>query len=218
MTIAVALAATLWMGRPALLLVGAIVAVEYPVVGLLAIAALVGWTRVRGPQGVTPDHEAEVLQALAADLHGGSSPRGALRRAMSTRPSLTAVRVIRSADFGLGGSQLARELAAVLPTNGRLAGAAFAVADATGAPLAPIAHLLARRAADRGRLLREHRAATAQVRLTAWVIAGLPVLLLVGLGVSGRLEGAWLGPIAVIGMGLQVAGITIVMFLMRRSK
>jgi tight adherence protein B len=89
---------------------------------------------------------------------------------------------------------------------------ASAIASRTGADLAPILDGIVAAARDRDRLRREMRAATAQGRLTAMVVAALPFafLLVLGAGARGETHVLLHEPIGWVllgvGGGLQAAG------------
>jgi Flp pilus assembly protein TadB len=68
--------------------------------------------------------------------------------------------------------------------------------------------------------VRERRALTAQARASAWVVAGLPVLLLAGMLVTGRLRPASdpaLGLVIGVGVVLQALGVIVVWSMLRRA-
>ena len=113
--------------------------------------------------------------------------------------------------------RIAVALRDALPTNGRLAAAAWALAGESGAPAAPVMASLAGRAAERGKLDRERRAATAQSRATAWVIARLPLAVLIALWVTGRLASGPALPVLLVGVALQVVGLSIAVAMVRRA-
>lgn len=206
----------LWRGEAVLPIVLVVLALHRPVIGLIAIAGWAVWARMRPLTGPTPDDEATALDGIVAELEGGASPRAALVAASRRPGPIDLTAPARMVEAGLPADGIARSMAAVMPHNGRLVAAAWALAGESGAPAAPIMRLMADRAAERGRLDRERRALTAQARATAWLIAGLPLVVLVGLVVTGRV-GAGPGlPVIAAGVALQVAGLAVVVWMLRR--
>ncbi len=113
---------------------------------------------------------------------------------------------------------MARLLRSALYANGRIASASFVLAADSGGPAATVMQSLALRAARDGELQRERRSLTAQARASAWVVAGLPGVLLAGTIASGRLDSggdALLGVIVAVGVGLQAAGVVVVAAMLR---
>jgi tight adherence protein B len=185
-----------------------------------ALAVMAGWVvvhRLRTTSGPTPDAEAAALAGLVAELEGGSSPRAGLVRLARSSKDVDFGSPARLIAAGMPSHRVAGALGAVLPANGRLAAAAWALAGESGAPAAPVMAALARRAAERGRLDRERRAATAQARATAWVIAGLPLAVLVGLWATGRVGAGPALPVLLVGVALQVVGLAIAVVMVRRA-
>lgn len=215
--IAAAGAALLWRGDRLMPLLLAFAALQHPGVSLAVITIWVVVSRLRSGGQTTPDEEALLLDRLVGELEGGTSPRAALlaigRRGGVIRLDATT----RMVSAGLPAQTIARSLREALPFNGRLTAAAWALAGDMGAPAAPVMGLLARRAAERGRLDRERRALTAQARATAWLIAGLPLAVLVGLAVTGRISPGPTLSVVLVGCALQVAGLAIVVLMMRRA-
>jgi len=204
----------LWSGLSPLPLLVAVVSLRYPAPALAAVAVWIVLVRLRR-HGPTPDDEANFLGGVVTELHGGASPRGAVIRAAAREKTIDARLANRAALLGLDSSRLASGLASALPINGRLAGAAWAISTDAGAPFGPVMQLLAHRGAERGRLLRERRALTAQARATAWLVAGVPLGLFAVLGLTGRIDVGSSLPIAVVGVGLQALGVGIVIHMLR---
>lgn len=194
-----------------------VLALSNPGPALLAIAGWAVLARLRRENGPTPDDEVRALEALVAELDGGASPRaGLLRVAASSRePDLSVPARLIAA--GMPSGRIAASLGEALPHNGRLTAAAWALSGEAGAPAAPVMGALARRAAEHGRLDRERRAATAQARATAWVIGGLPLAVLIGLAVTGRIAPGPALPILLVGVILQLIGLGIAFVMVRRS-
>jgi len=186
---------------------------------LLAAAALWAITARRRRRRAGPDDEADFLQGLAAELAAGAALRSAVVSAAGRAPALDLARACRLAGAGLSAEQVGGALQAALPVNGRLVGAAFRLASATGGRVAGLFQSLAGRAAEVGRLERERRALTSQARASAWVVGCLPLALLLGLAVTGR-AGALLadpvGPVVLaVGLGLEAAGVGVVWLMVR---
>lgn len=209
------LALVLWSGASPWPLLLTVAAVRYPMPGLVAIGIWVVWGRLTHRGGPTPDDEARFLEGVVTELNGGASPRSAVIRAAEREEAVDARLATRAAHLGLDSARLATGLAAALPVNGRLAGAAWALSTDSGASFGPVMQVLVHRAAERGRLLRERKALTAQARATAWLVAGVPMGLFVLLTVTGRIEIGPSLPIAAVGLGLQASGVAIVLLMLR---
>lgn len=166
------------------------------------------------------DDEARFLRSLASELAGGASLRGALAVAADRAPRLELDSAARMATSGLPAHRVADSLAASLPVNGRLAGAAWLLAARSGGPAVAVAHDLAALAAEEGALRRERRSLTAQARASAWVVAALPAVLLAAMFGGGRLsvDDPALVPILAIGLTLQAAGVAVVVWMLRRAE
>jgi Flp pilus assembly protein TadB len=190
-----------------------------PVLGMVGLGV---WAARNNKFGHSPgpDDEAAFLQGLAAELAAGSPPRAALVSAASRAPSLDLRHAVRFAAAGLDSVRVAAALREALPTHGRLTAAAWTLNATAGGPAATLFEVLAVRAGDDGALIRERRALTAQARASAWVVAGLPIVLLAGLFGTGRLSAASdpaMGLIVGVGIGLQAAGVAVVWTMLRRA-
>lgn len=204
--------------------------------GVLAIAAtaflqpwwfLVGtavWAVVanRGRPQAGPDEEARYLEGVAAELKAGASPRAAVSGAAGRAPSLDLGRVVRLASLGRPAPEVAGALSEALPTNGRLAGAAFRLAAETGARAAEVFADLAVRSSEAGDLVRERRVLSAQARLSAALIGGAPVVVVVLLAASGRakvlLESSSGRAIGAIGVALLLSGGLVIWVMLRSAE
>jgi Flp pilus assembly protein TadB len=214
-TTAAVLGLVLWAGSSPLPLLVAFLAFRLPMVAVVGAAAWVTRDWLRRDRGPTPDDEARFLEGVVTELHGGASPRVAVVRSAERSTAVDARQAMRAASLGLDSARLAASLARAMPLNGRLAGAAWAISSESGAPFGPVMQLLSQRAAERGRLLRERSALTAQARATAWIVAGLPMGLFLVLLLSGRVDVGPSLPVAVAGAALQLLGVAIVVFMLR---
>jgi tight adherence protein B len=221
LTAAVLAGFALTMGMPfALVAAGLGVAWEPMVLLLLVPAWVIGGRHRRRVGFPDPDDEAAFLQGLAAELAAGAPPRAALVAASSRAPQLDLHAAVRLAAAGLGSERVAAALESGLPTHGRLTAAAWNLTATAGGPAAAVFELLAVRTAEEGALVRERRALTAQARASAWVVAGLPVLLLAGMLVTGRLRPGSdpaLGLVIGVGVVLQALGVIAVWSMLRRA-
>ena len=121
----------------------------------------------------------QVAHALAAALGAGLSLRQALARVARDAPDPVAVELRIAVDELALGARIESALTGLtarLPSrDARVMVTAILVQRRTGGNLARALALLAERLDERGRLERELRGATAQARLTAWLVAALPV-------------------------------------------
>jgi tight adherence protein B len=187
--------------------------------GFGGYAGLVWWRQRR--RRADPDDEAAFLLALSAELTAGASLRSALVAAADRSPRLPLHGAARAAAAGLPAPAVAQALGAGLPVHGRMTAAAWMLAAESGGPAAAVMQSLAVRATREGELIRERRALTAQARASAWVVAGLPVVLLLGAVASGRLDATGdpaLGFVVALGVALQAAGVAVVVVMVRRSE
>lgn len=218
----VLLALGLLTGLPLVLVLLGWLVSAHPAMALAGIggyAASTGWRRRRGRAG--PDDEAAFLLALSAELTAGASLRTSLASAGGRCDRLPLHGACRAAAAGLPAPAVARMLGEALAVNGRIAAAAWLLAAESGGPAAAVMQSLAVRSAREGELIRERRALTAQARASAWVVAGLPLLVLAGSLLSGRLDLAGdpaLGFVVALGLALQIAGIAVVVAMVRRSE
>jgi tight adherence protein B len=205
--IAVMLAVAIFAGAPWQAVAAVALAVLHPVWFLVGVAlwAVVRYRRAEGP---TPDDEAVFLRGLAAELSAGASLRGAVVAAAGRAPALDLGRAARLCAAGRPAAEIGIALEDSMGVNQEAVAAAFRLAARTGGAIAPVVEALAERAEADGRLGRERRALTAQARMSAWVVGGAPV----GLIVLGSLTGA--GPdIDELGAGgsiLVVAGLALI--------
>ena len=220
LTAIVAAALALGAGAPAGLAALGVVVVLHPLLAGVGIAVWAAWRRRKQSRRQSLDDEAAFLAGMAAELAAGAPPRAALVAAASRAPRLDLRPVARLAAAGMPADRVAPSLGHALPRNGRLAAAAWHLAATAGGPAAAMFDILAVRAADESAMRRERRALTVQARASAAVVAGLPILLLVGMAATGRLTPASdpaLGFVVALGVGLQAAGVAVVWTMLRRT-
>ncbi len=155
-----------------------------------------------------------VAVQLAAGLAAGLSLRQALTRAARDAPEPVReelAQVVRELELG-GRVESALEGAAErLPAHDlRIMVTAILVQRRTGGNLARALATLAERLEERGRLARELRGATAQARMTAWLVAALPVgggvmAEIAAPGTLARVLGSGPGPALLAGCALLYA-------------
>ena len=220
MLIGALLAVLVASGAPLPIVAAVALALIHPVWFLVAVAvwAVVGRRRRAVPG---PDEEAAFLRGLAAELSAGSGLRAGVVAAAGRAPGLDLARSARLCSAGRPAAEVGAALGDALPVNRSAIGAAFRLSSHTGGPIAPLIDTLAARAEAMGRLERERRASTAQARLSAWVVGGLPIGLIVLALATGTGPGAGdLGPVGVglvgAGLGLIGAGSIVVAVMARR--
>ncbi len=189
---------------------------------LAGVAVWVAATR-RRRGGPGPEDESAFLRGLAAELSAGASLRGAVIAAAARAPALDLDRAVRLCRAGCPAEEIGAALGEALDINRVGTAAAFRLASRTGGAIAPVVEALAMRAEAGGRLARERAALTAQARLSAWIVGGVPVAL-VGLGVvTGIGPGAGdlgSGGLILVGIGLALiaAGSLVVVVMVRRAE
>jgi Flp pilus assembly protein TadB len=219
-TIAVVLAFALASGTP-LVVVGLVGLAALQPIWFLAAAGIWAAVAHRGVRRSlpSPDDEADALRGLVAELAAGASLRSAVDAASARAPGLGLDRAAARARAGLALERVADAMEGALPVNGRAVHAAMGMAAVTGAPAARVFAALADRAAEAGRLRRERRALTAQARLSAAIVGGIPLLLVVALVAGGRGPDLWAEPagrlVLVTGGGLVGAGSALVGWMVR---
>ncbi len=188
--------------------------------GVVAVWQTVGWAVARGRDDGL--REAAWLSAVAGELQGGASLRTALAEATVRVPlSGHDATVVRRLQSGAPIESVTDGLAAGLPTMGRLVAPAVRIGASTGGRSADMFGRLAVRSAEMADAARQRSSATAAVRLSAAVVGTIPVLLIGGLLVTGRLGAVVAsGPVGsmavVVGVGLQLAGLATVAVMSRR--
>jgi tight adherence protein B len=147
-----------------------------------------------------------IAQQLAAALGAGLSLRQALARAAADSPEPVRAELVRTAaelELGTRLEAALEGLARRVPAHDlRIMVTAILVQRRTGGNLARALSGLSGRLEERGRLARELRGATAQARMTAWLVAALPlagavVAELASPGLLARTLGTGAGPLLV---------------------
>lgn len=186
MVIALGLAVGLVVGAPlpALAMLG--LAAWQPVWFLAAVViwVLLGRRSTGTEEGVA---EGAFLRAVSAELRAGSSLRHALGAAADRAPGLSLQQTVRLAASGQPLEAVADSLEVALPRLGGLTAAATRAAGRTGGRAADVFEGLALIVQEELELVRERRAATAQARFSAVIVAGIPLLYLAYAGVTGKL-------------------------------
>lgn len=160
-------------------------AVLRPAWFLAGVAGWAVWHRLRGRPAAAGE-EAAFLRGMAAELSAGASLRSAVAAAAARAPGLDLRRAVRLCAAGRPAEEIGSALREGLPGNGRAAAAAFRLAVRTGGSVTRVVEALATRAEAEDRLARERSAATAQARLSAWLVGGIPVGLLAFVWVTGH--------------------------------
>lgn len=190
---------------------------------LVVMVGLVGRSRIRPRRIATigPAEEAQLFSGIVTELQSGASPRGALAAAAARLNRSDLDRMGRLALAGLPFTDIAAALDAAGFASTRV-GAALEIVDLTGGRAADVFATLRDRARAMVDLEREKRALTAQVRISAVVVALLPLAMLtfhlLG-GTLGRMITS--GPagraVAATGVVMQVAGSWLVWRISRRA-
>jgi len=178
------------------------------------------WRRSERPG---PGDEVALLNGLAAELRAGTSLRMALVAGAERAPELDLGRAVRAAAAGQPMSDVAAELTGALPSSGRFVAAAFRLTATSGGRAASVFEELALRAAETGELSRERRALTSQARLSALVVGGAPVAMVIVLLITGNAQALLAaGPLGhamvAIGVGLELAGLAVVAVVLRNAE
>ncbi len=181
-------------------------------VTVLLVLFIVHWgNRRRLPRRRRPEviDEVRFLSAIAADLRAGASVRSAIAAAASGESDPMLQTVSRLALAGAPFSEVAESLGN-LPVNGRRVSAALRVVEEVGGRSARVFAGLADRALAEAGLARERRVLTTQVRMSAAVVGGLPIVSLLagGAGRIGTLAASGPGGVALatVGVLMQVTG------------
>jgi len=190
-------------------------AIFRPWIALTVVAMLVALGRSK-PES----HEGRFLHGVAAELRAGASLRAALAESAAPIPPLAAV--ARAARAGRPLEEIAESITLGLDRHGVLTGAAVRIAGTTGGRVADTFDELALLAAEDLQMEGERRAATAQARVSAWIVGGIPAGYLAYAMGSGRLTALWnAGTVGVVVLGLGglllLSGVAGVVLMVRRS-
>jgi tight adherence protein B len=178
-----------------------------------AAAAVVGSADRRHLERVEAQLPGVAVQ-LAAGLAAGLSLRQALTRAARDAPEPVReelAQVVRELELGGRVESVLEGAVERLPAHDlRIMVTAILVQRRTGGNLARALATLADRLEERGRLARELRGATAQARMTAWLVAALPVgggvmAEIAAPGTLARVLGSGPGPALLSGCALLYA-------------
>jgi tight adherence protein B len=196
------------------------------VVAVIAAGAVVGaaWVVVSSADRRYLDRFASQLPVVAQQLAGaigaGLSLRQAIARVAADAAEPAAMelaRISRDLELGARVEEALEEACERLPSPGlRTLVVAVLVQRTVGGNLSQALADLSRRLEERAVLEREARSATAQARMSAWLVAGLPLAggVLVEVAAPGTLartlgRGPGLG-IVVVAAALQIIGIAII--------
>ena len=222
MLIALAAAALLLSPAPFPVAIVTVLAIAAPVPALVGILGWATWSAWSGSRRRSSGNsEAGYLGALAAELRSGHGLRASLVAAAGRSPDLDMRTACRLATAGQPIERVASALQAGLPTQGEAAAGAVRIASLTGGRTAAVFESLAVMAREETELAGERAAAAAQARLSAAIVAGIPVAILAVAGLSGRLgelvTGGPAGMVMVaLGIGLLATGSAWVIGLLRR--
>jgi tight adherence protein B len=185
------------------------------------LAAVLAMAVVRSAEARRPARMAAELPAvvwgLASSLSAGLSLRQALVRAARDAPApldeeLRAV--VAELDLGARIEAALEDLSARVPARDlRVMVTAILVQRQTGGDLAGALASLAGRLEERAQLARELRGATAQARLTAWMVAALPAgaAIMAEVAAPGTVRGALEEPpgplLLIVAGGMYAAGV-----------
>ena len=200
--------------EPALL----VVALWKPVPTLVLVLALFGIARLNTKP--EPHGEAMFLHGVSMELRAGANLRSALREAAGRNHGLNLGVAVRLADVGAPVVAIADALSVALPEYGDVTAAAVRTAGATGGRVAAVFESLAQVAAEDREMQRETKAATAQARVSAIIVGGMPVGFLAFQAASGRLSellstNVGIGVLAVGGTFLALGAGTVAVMLRR---
>ena len=155
--------------------------------------------------------EQRFYAAVHSELRAGAS----LRRAVAEAATAQDCRALAAVKAGaLGGASIAEIAGSLqsLPSGGRRAAMALQIAAQTGGRAADVFLRLADRAAPAADIARQRRTLTTQSRLSAAVVAGLPVAWLAfgGVGRLGDLISSGGALLAGVGLAMQLIGVAMV--------
>lgn len=214
------LLATAIIARPPILEVMVLVAATLAPIPTLVLLGLISIV-VRMGNKVARRDEAAFLHGIAMEMRAGSNLRAAIVDAAAAHPDLELGPAVRLASVGAPVGLIARALGDALPEYGDVAEAAIRIAGATGGRVASVFESLAQVAAEDREIRREAKAATAQARISAWIVGGMPVgflLFQVATGRIGELLESSIGvAVLALGGGLLSLGIGAVIVMLRKA-
>ena len=149
----------------------------------------------------------DLLESVAAAVRAGVGLPRALADADAPPALRTALEAYRARmQMGATFEESVSEIALRLGTaQARLVSTALVVGNRSGGDIGAMLRTVSRVARDRRRVEREARVATAQARMSAWVVASLPLVLLFVTGASSKEQTRLLFHTP-IGWGLLTAG------------
>ena len=180
----------------AVLLCCALMIAAYFISGMLAVAAAVGILALLSPRYVVArlrrrrlaqfdEQLPDLLLALAGAMRAGSGMQAALRHIVSQAPTPLAQEfglMLRQQRMGVSFEAALGDLYERMPTEGAsLVVSSLKIASQNGGGLAETLDAIAGTLRARLQLLGRIRALTAQGRMQAWVMAGLPFVLALAL-------------------------------------
>lgn len=154
--------------------------------------------------------EQQLFASIHAELAAGASLRHAIAVVGDGRPDLARARRLAMAGAPIGA------VAAALDAGPRLA-AAIDVAARSGGRAGAVFLRLADRAAADAELVRQQRVLTTQARLSALIVAGMPVLWMLfgGFRRIASLFAGGAGMLAIVGIAMELLGVGLVWRLAR---
>ena len=201
--------------------VALVVVLPLPLVLAAALVLLLSAFWRREP-ATGADWERVFLEGMVAELRGGATVRTAIGAAAHRVPELTASGWVRGAVAGRPLSEVALGMRREMVISGRAAAAALTFAADSGGASVGVFTSLAQQTDDVIELDRERRVASAQARLSAMVVSGAPLPILVWLasrGTLAELVGSAPGRLVLgAGIALEVAGIALTVLQLRRPR
>jgi len=208
------------------IVVGLVPGVVLGAVAPAVVGKAIAWRRARWRRELAAG-AGVAARALADALAGGHSVRGAIAEAGSGLPG-AAGEELRGAARALAVGERTDVVLERLRANARSAAwdaivAAIALQRSSGGDLARLLRDLAVAIDERARSEADARAATAQARMTAWIVAGLPagaaaIAQLADPGALGTLTAT--GPstaLACAALVCEVAGVLVVRAIVKRA-
>ena len=220
MLVAAIVAVAVATGAPAIVVTIVAVAMVQPSAFIVGAVAWAGYRRFQDREGPVWRQEAIFLEGVAAEVRGGSSLRIAIADS-AARSHLELERAARLAGLGRPMPAVGVALGEALQVNGPLAGPALTMAADSGAEVGPLFDSLSHRAAAAADEAREQKTATAQARLSAWLVAGVPALAAVAMATVGGHDLFLSGPgivLAGVGLGLLATGAATVWLMLRNAQ